>query len=462
MYEDLIISDDHNGTPGLRSWYGQLTKKISFVNIEFRKIVSINISLINLNIYFDNCTFCVDTEIRSVKNLEIRRCRFKTKTDLFIFDPGRFLFDHNTIYLDLSINGNKEEIRISNNFHNDENGHIFIRSSIKHLWIKDCHFNYIDFDTNRCDRISILNSIVDYVKFEVGEYPRIFIRQCIFTQLYFNENLKDISLTISDKSIITFLVIYGESISELYLTGCTLFRLQFEGAANANQIYKIQGVHCKSLDFWNYACQAKISFVDVTVEEFGTLSFINADMKEVQYINCKFSDAYLKFENSKIVEIFTAETDFPETVFTTDNFNKWSQAQLAFGQLANSYKSQGDTVRYLDYQARELYAHMKKLKFKDDRAGYINLWANYWSNNFGRNWIRCLLITIGFALVSFYFLVISLKQYCIGFPIHYDLNIVKAFFHFFNPIRSTETEKIFDPDGKKLFDLTFFSYAIDL
>lgn len=207
-----------------------------------------------------------------------------------------------------------------------------------------------------------------------------------------------------------------------------------------------------------------IHFQEVKMDESDILEIERCNLGRTSFILCKFSKAKFIFASSKMTEIFIADTDFPKLCYYRDQISH-TQAQLAFGQISTAFQRQGDTVRALEYQSREIDAHYETLKFIDDDSmtfsfTKLSLWLNKWSNDFGRNWARGILFSFSFGLIFFYFLVLSSKEHYWGF--YYDSRIISSYLKFMNPLRFFDTENLFKVNSDKAYlTLTPFSYLLD-
>jgi hypothetical protein len=126
------------------------------------------------------------------------------------------------------------------------------------------------------------------------------------------------------------------------------------------------------------------------------------------------------------------------------------------------FNKQGDTVRSLEYQAREIEAYFKTINKRKEYATFMTLGLNKISTSFGRNWIQGVVFTIAIAIVFFYLLVISSNEYTTGFSVIWNNNFISSFAKFLNPLRFFETESIFKTSiGKNYITLTNTSYLLD-
>ena len=114
------------------------------------------------------------------------------------------------------------------------------------------------------------------------------------------------------------------------------------------------------LSFRQVLNEGLISLNQVTIPPSGQLSIKGANLGKTNFLLCAFANATLDFENSRITEIFAAGTTFPQKVHL-NHIPDYSQAQLAFGQLQTASQKQGDTIKSLEYQSREVEAHYKSI-----------------------------------------------------------------------------------------------------
>lgn len=271
-------------------------------------------------------------------------------------------------------------------------------------------------------------------------------------------------IEISESSITENLSLALHMLSRTTIFQCTFIKqLQIWGINNRKETFlNIEKVGLEKLYFNKVYNEGIITLRELTIKDKGKLAIHSSNLGRTDFILCDFSKAILEFENSKIADAFLSETDFPKMVHIDEVINH-AQAQLAFGQLHTAFQKQGDTVRSLEYQSREIESHYRKLKwFIARRKPYVNFtWLNLWlnkiSNDFGRKWIRALIFSIVVGVLFFYFLVLSTIDYCFGFPIAFDLSLINAFFKFMNPLRFFETEALF----QNRLTLTIFSYFLD-
>jgi len=456
----LDLSDKHSAAGGLRNQHGSIHKKITFTNCEFKDNIEITFSLVDITFEFDDCVFHSQFEMSVVKSLSFRNCKFLKKSSLNLQSESNLIFNTNFISGDFKLTSTLNKHYFENIYFEQLGGKLIIIAPGAHeLKFSNCFLNDVEFQNSNCRLLLIENSVLEKITFFGHNFGQLVFISSILEKIDFGSALKNISLIISN-SIISHFQIVAQTISNLHIDHSTFWLLRFVGNSPEISEYQIEWVDCKILSLNRFKSKSEIEFSYVKVVSKGSLSFVNSDFKGMKFINCEFADSVLEFENSQL-EMFTAETNFPVNVKTNGLFNRWSQAQLAFGQLAKSYDAQGDTVRHLDYKSRELHAHMRKLNFKEDPSAFLNLWANYLSNNFGRNWIQCAAITLILGAISFYLIVVSSNNYSIGFGWHVDTRILNSFFHFFNPIRDTDTNKVFEIDGKQYIKLTRRSYVLD-
>jgi uncharacterized protein YjbI with pentapeptide repeats len=210
-----------------------------------------------------------------------------------------------------------------------------------------------------------------------------------------------------------------------------------------------------------------------TIKNFGHLQLVNlnllrgtdlnlhySDLGKTDFINNDFSSAKFIFSNSKVSECFLAETDFPKEVYSRGQIS-YHQAQLVFGQLQTAYQRQGDNVRASEYQAREIEAHYKTLPWsRKNFFTKLNLFFNWISNNFGRNWAQGAFFSISIGLFFFYCLVLSSEEFHFALNFSHIPNLLDSFLKFMNPLRHFETENLFQ-DKQPVVNATPGTYILD-
>ncbi len=215
-----------------------------------------------------------------------------------------------------------------------------------------------------------------------------------------------------------------------------------------------------SIKFFKIKNHGLISLRELTIAEGGLLSLISCTLGKFDFLKCDFSKAKLEFQNSKLVDAFVTETEFPKKILL-DGKENHEQAQLAFGQLATAFQKQGDNVRYLEYSAREIEAHYYNIHLKDHFFTKLNLGLNRISNKFGRSWGRGILFTLIAGIIFFIPLLITTNKYYFGWP-SFDIDLLPAYLKFINPIRFFELSHLFDgADGTSDVTPNAWSYFWD-
>jgi hypothetical protein len=275
------------------------------------------------------------------------------------------------------------------------------------------------------------------------------------------------SIVISDNSFIKNFDLSLDRLKRLDISGSRVGSLLLRDVNGKDNIVMVEKSVIEKLQFREVYNYGLISLRELDIPNKGILSIVSSSLGKTDFINCNFSKASFEFENSKVTELFLSETDFPKIVITNGVKNN-SQAQLAFGQLNTSFQKQGDTIRSLEYQSREVEAHYNNLsKWFHGRFPFvdltkINLWLNKWSNNFGRYWARGILFSFIVGGIFFYCLVISTQEYRIAFAFDYNSSFLQSFLKFMNPLRFFELENLFkNPEGQSSVTLSWVSYLCD-
>jgi len=262
------------------------------------------------------------------------------------------------------------------------------------------------------------------------------------------------------------LVISGSQFKKVDLQGLTINKLIFREIIERDRYITILECQVEQLSFEGLYNNGILSFRAVSIVANGMLFMANSTLGKTDFIVCQFDLAEFIFLNSKVTDIFVAETDFPTTM-SNKRGDGFAQAQLAFGQISTAFQKQGDTVRALEYQSREIEAHYQSLRFYDKEKHSISftkfsLGLNKLSNNFGRSWQKGLVFSIAAGIIFFYAVVVSSKDYTFGFPITFNKMLFQAFLKFMNPLRFFDSELLFRlPDGKPLITLQSASYFWD-
>ena len=228
-----------------------------------------------------------------------------------------------------------------------------------------------------------------------------------------------------------------------------------------NSIINIEKTTINILKFDGLYNYGLITLRELNIPKKGLVSFKSSNLGNADFINWNFSNANFEFENSKITQAFLSDSEFPKKVVVNGKIN-YSQAQLAFGQLATAFQKQGDNIRALEYNSRELEAHFRKINlFSSNFFQKINLWLNLTSNNFGRNWIRGVIFSFSIGLLFFLFLLVSTNLFSWGIP-NYENELIPAYLKFMNPLRFFELENIFkNTPYKDKIILSEYSYLSD-
>jgi len=256
-------------------------------------------------------------------------------------------------------------------------------------------------------------------------------------------------------------------LDRLEITGCHMDKLRLSGDNQKTSVIDIKQTTFKELLFDEVYNEERLTCRGVSVPEGGKIVLLSSNLSKADFISCDFSKAVLEFQNSKITEVFLSETDFPQTV-TCNGRISHAQEQLAFGQLHTAFAKQGDTIRALEYQSREIEAHYKGIqsfgrkKFPWLQFTKINLGLNKLSNNFGRDWGRGITFSITLGLICFITLVFTTDQYSFNGTWNWDNRLVVSFFRFMNPLRFFDLEGLFAQSGKPSYiTLTAGSYIVD-
>lgn len=439
-----------------------------------------------LPIVFKNCTFQAElflSNCSSINKIEFIECIFEGpvkcihtatviffkdnchfKNSVFVKSEGNFpiLINGCTIDNDFTMSGSFDPFTIIKNINTDVKdttakfkleGAIFREIQFENIYVSEFeiigHTNFqdaTDFKKLTAKKFS-LNHVIIGLLVRIDDCD---INSFSVDNIHpFNEQKKHRHLEIKNNARIKDGNFCLEMFEKTTIIDSHFESLRWWATNEKDSLVIIENTDANSLVFDKMFNYGLMIFRNVTIPKNGLLKIQSSALGKTDFILCSFVDAQFEFENSKLTEIFLSETDFPFTVKTNKNDNS-RQAQLAFGQLHTAFEKQGDTVRALEYQGREIKAYYKDLHLFRKSWKFINeikisLWLNYISNNFGKSWSRGLLFSISIGIIFFYSLVISTNEYCIGFPVtwFWENNLSASFLKFMNPLRFFDTESLF-------------------
>jgi hypothetical protein len=422
-----------------------------FQDCKFNLNVSIGDSSQAGIVIFSNCIFENKVSISSTRNCFFKtHCHFKDDLNVEYYDVkgveiSNITFDKNLILSgrndgeialkNLNIDGEIQEQRLK------INSTLLKSISITNVKASSISFNKTIFESDA----KIKNVQLRDLELNDCKINQIF--QLISSNISNKLTVSTIYQNLGELKVLenTFLNEVSLNISQIYkatISDCTINNLALTGANKKEDIINIQKCEIISLKIEEVYNNGLFTLKGINIPLNGKLSILSSNIGKTDFIRCDFSEAILEFDNSKIIESFFAETDFPTIVRLGDKETP-SQSQLAFGQLATTFQKQGDTVRALEYQSRELQAHYKGLKFfSKDIFKTFNLWLNLVSNYFGRYWMRGIIFTFIVGNTFFCFLLLSTDEYQLGYPTINE-NLVPAFLKFMNPLRFFDVESLF-------------------
>jgi hypothetical protein len=442
---------------------------VRFTNCQFDEKVSIEDLTLDGQIIFNNCVFLKEVRIASLDDVTLQDMnRFehniyvKTGVEKVAIEQinfKRFLFisGHGNLKLG-QINEGIEplqgDIELKHNFA------IVVADSVRAVSLGTHYRGSLhELQINKCKftRLDMLNS-------SFGNCCRI--SESVLGQfLLYEPQRPHTVLEIKSGTRISKFVFHLASFETLLCQNAHFEQFELFGSNMADSTVKLEIVTIQGLTFRDLRNRGHMAFHQVDISAGGSLTMKASDLGKTDFILCEFGRGSFEFQNAKLLDAFMAETNFPRHI-TSANGQNCKQEQLAFGQISTAYQKQGDTVRTLEYQAREIEAHYKDLRWfaagpRSFSFTKFSLWLNKWSNDFGRNWGRGLLFSFGLGLILYYLLVISSDQFHIGWP-SIDGRLVSAFFKFMNPLRFFETENLFKTgDDKPYLTLHPVSYFVD-
>lgn len=315
-------------------------------------------------------------------------------------------------------------------------------------FLNDATLKAITFNELSLNNMIIGNKI--YLQHVVGNY--LFIDNI-------SNNHRHIDIT--NESRIKDINVALHQVDNLLIHDTMIENLIFWGSNLKDNYVTLEKVGIKLLQFKRIINEGTIVLRQLIFENQSVLSLLSSNMGKTDFVNCDFRKGAMEFENSKMNEVFVADSDFPDKVYFEKMINH-KQAQLAFGQLQVAFTKQGDSIRGQEYQAREVEEHFNQLKIENKRftSTYISLALNKFSNDFGRNWFRGLRFTVRAGALFFYLLILSTDEYSFTFPVTCNPGILEAFLKFMNPLRFFDTESLLKTSELNL-TINWTSYLCD-
>jgi len=441
-------------------------ENIEFIDCVFENPIEIGDYLCAGNLLFRGCTFEAGVAIESMTNVGFySSCIFRSD-----FTIARLPLD--TTIADIyvggelrisGINGGKLIIKNVKGYSSLSKQKLTLAVQCKSIEIRDCTFEVIQFvGTSRIGKnIIVADSKIRNIDiFSVESATQFSVFNCEFGSFICKSaNQIEGYLFLRDNNVTEEVVLSMASFKSIGIKKNIIKKVEFVDVDKKDSTVEISNLLADEILFNNIFIEGKFTLRQVAITRNGRLTMHSSNLGKTDFLLCDFENAILDFHNSKLTEVFLAETEFPKVVELNGERNH-RQAQLAFGQISTAFQKQGDTVRSLEYQSREIEAHYRQLK-----CGFtkISLWLNKWSNDFGRKWQRAVLFSLIAGLLFFYLVVISSNEYEFGFGLTYDSQIIPSYFRFINPLRFFELESIFKVNQKESYlTLNGWSYFFDL
>jgi len=461
-----------NLLPELNPNRGVYIADLLFIGCVFYQSVDLGDYMSAGRVTFQGCVFHADVTIFSTNNVTIGAdCFFRQDLTIKGVGPG---FEIGNFVVDgaLSVGNTGPKLVISNINSRVQEQKLVVKSNCKEIQISGCFFRRIYVLPTRVGR--------HFVSIHGSHAHRIVVNSeqegCNITLS--ESELHRISVAGQQSEKVSVKISYCKKIRELMLpmakiekaeiNYCEIAKLQIWENSEETAALIIEECTITNLQFWRFINKGLISLRGLTIPAEGIIGIHSSNLGETEFINCRMALATLEFDNSRLTEVFLAETDFPKKVQLRKKVNH-KQAQLAFGQLRTAFDKQGDSVRALEYQAREIEAHYQDIpsfwrrRFPFLHFTKLNLGLNRLSNDFGRDWGRGVLFALVVGLLCFTGLIWTTKEYSLHGHWQFDHRLIASFARFMNPLRFFDLETLFTQNGKQVYvTLTWGSYVLDL
>ncbi|MDA3614737.1 hypothetical protein [Polluticaenibacter yanchengensis] len=421
---------------------------------------------------FKDCTFSKRGTINLHNYSFEGKCRFLDNITLVIKEQGLYSFLEHEVKSLITVNGCISEVYFNigdlnsydkNNKINDEKsyGGFYFIGIFSEIIVAKSRLIQINFDPN-----CLIKNTICLTDSHINEFyaPRLdthakcdiylsYIGKCdIYKNTVTQFRLIDI-----EESLIDYFKLMCDDPDVVKILKSTINNIDFYGnILSKNKIFILSST-VKNISF-NSILNIGIISLNNVIMESGLFKIDNCNLGKIDFINCNFSEIKMIFLNSKISEAFLSLSSFPKVVFNENGID-YLQTRLMHGQLATASLKQGDNVSHLDFSSNELYAHYKTLKwFSSKIFQKFNLWLNYISNDFGRNWVQSTGFSIAIGFIFFLLLLTSIENYKLRYL---DFKLLPALIKFLNPIRVYELDAIFNNTPIAGLKLNPRSYVID-
>ena len=332
-------------------------------------------------------------------------------------------------------------------------------SEIKQWHIQKSQLGYISIINSYIIQSGLIESKIFSYTINNSQNDRLYINKSFIQETIISTN-KRLNLVITNSTAFNFIIFSCLLNKDSYITisACLFNTLALRAINNAgilvfNEINTIRTESLFTTDNNTLLVDDNNTFVFSEKTQDPTIKIIVSDLGKAQFIGCDFRK-FDKFEyhNSKMLEVFVADTEFPErekishpNAEVTET-QKLEQQRLALSQFKKIYENRGDNIRATQALAEEIETYRAQLKLEkpttkkerwNNRTERLNLWLNRISNYHGNNWFRAATVTILIDWLFFYLYSLSL-----GFRLGGDWNMFgKLFassFDFLNPVHKTD------------------------
>lgn len=318
-------------------------------------------------------------------------------------------------------------------------GYIVIgyKTQVNRVWIYNSCFDGIVINADTLNRFRIFDgSAVTYLGINFCKSISCNINDSKINYISFDETMIDETSTFQIHDCIINSIIFKECINK---GNIIMSNIEF-----ANQVTEYKDRENK------YVSSDNEFLLTTSTESPSQLVMVNSDLGKTSFLSCsldKISGA--TYFNTKISDIYTANTRMPEKIKLPDSHNDSfeSQQKLYFSQVKKNYENRGDTINAARFQVLELESYRSSIKKSIQQSpfaqkilktgDYILLWINYQTNRHGTDWVRASIILL--CISSFCFII-----YCraLGFKFGNDmslfLNLLSHSFEYLNPLRGAD------------------------
>lgn len=197
-----------------------------------------------------------------------------------------------------------------------------------------------------------------------------------------------------------------------------------------------------NFDYFTNYDNLQINNLSAIQQPDSILKIYASSLGKTSFSNCLLSSfSNVSIIDSLLTDISAINVDWPS--FNLINHGKdsnidYKQNRELYRQLKMAMENQGDRIQALSFKQYEMFFYRKELKGQNKRIGDKMILFASWSNDYGQNWIKPIIILLVFTLIVSISLLLIFN--CQVHDIGYTLCIYKKnYFILLDPTHSLQT-----------------------